>query len=422
MSSEWHALVLPAAATTRALGARLGAWCVRACVWLGAGRMEVPPPPTDDAAIEAELEATRAEIEALRSDLGGEPEPESAPVVAAPAIGGGEDWGFIKSGACNHGNLLGEGAGCKGVYRLTSPLTGEAFAVKLVERQLHFNAESKHSFEREVAVFNRLRHPGVCRLRTVVSEPEYHLLVVELCEGNELFDKVAAGALSEDDARGYFTQILSAVDYCHSQKVYHRDLKLENVLLKDTVSNTIKVSDFGMAKDTNVSSMPKTKRIGTIAYMAPEVADAESGYNGAAVDVWSMGVMLYVMVVCNYPFGHDGDGGDHTRTVLARIRSGTFAFPRHVRLSDDMQDLIKGMLTVDPTQRITIAEIRQHPWIGGAMDGPAEEDMPAVIDWDSAPPPQGLMGVPSLDHMMSADTDFDDDDRFNFDDEEDGFQ
>lgn len=384
--------------------------------------MEVPPPVPDDAAIEAELEATRAEIEALRSDLVGEPEPESAPMVAAPSVSGGEDWGFIKSGSCGHGNLLGEGAGCKGVYRLTSPQTGEAFAVKLVERQLHFNAESKHSFEREVAVFNRLRHPGVCRLRTVVSEPEYHLLVVELCEGNELFDKVAAGALSEDDARGYFTQILSAVDYCHSQKVYHRDLKLENVLLKDTVSNTIKVSDFGMAKDTNVSSMPKTKRIGTIAYMAPEVADAESGYNGAAVDVWSMGVMLYVMVVCNYPFGHDGDGGDHTRTVLSRIRSGTFAFPRHVRLSDDIQDLIKGMLTVDPTQRITIAEIRQHPWIGGAMDGPAEEDMPAVIDWDSAPPPQGLMGTPSLDHVMSADTDFDDDAGFNFDDEEDGFQ
>ena len=354
----------------------------------------------------------------------GELEPEPTMVVPLAEGGGGEncDWSFVKSGACSHANLLGEGVGCKGVYRLTSPVTGEAFAVKMVERQLHFNAESKHSFEREVAVFNRLRHPGVCRLRTVISEPEYHLLVVELCEGNELFDKVAAGALSEDDARGYMTQIISAVDYCHSQKVYHRDLKLENVLLKDTVSNTIKVSDFGMAKDTNVSSMPKTKRIGTIAYMAPEVADADSGYNGAAVDVWSMGVMLYVMVFCNYPFGHDGDGGDHTRTVLARIRSGTFAFSRHINISDDLKDLIKGMLTVDPTQRITIAEICQHPWVGGAMDEPAQEDTPAVIDWASAPPATGLMGTPSLDHVMSADTDFDDDERFLMDDEEDAFQ
>ena len=104
-------------------------------------------------------------------------------------------------------------------------------------------------------------------------------------------------------------------------------------LLKNTTSNTIKISDFGMAKDTNVSSMPKTKRIGTIAYMAPEVADATSGYSGAPVDVWSMGVMLYVMVYCNYPFGHDGDGGDPTRTVLQRIRSGTFQFSRAIAIS-----------------------------------------------------------------------------------------
>ena len=294
-----------------------------------------------DAEVEAELLETQRQIEALRIELEPEPEPSapSAPPPVAgrmepePQAGGGEDWSFVRSADCSHSNLLGEGAGCKGVYRLTSPATGEAFAVKLVERQLHFMADAKHNFEREVAVFNRLRHPGVCRLRTVISEPEYHLLVVELCEGNELFDRVAAGALSEDVARDFFIQILSAVDYCHSQNVYHRDLKLENVLLKDTTSNTIKISDFGMAKDTNVSSMPKTKRIGTIAYMAPEVADATSGYSGAPVDVWSMGVMLYVMVYCNYPFGHDGDGGDPTRTVLQRIRGGTFQFSRAIAIS-----------------------------------------------------------------------------------------
>ena len=124
----------------------------------------------------------------------------------------------------------------------------------------------------------------------------------------------------------------------------------------------------------------------------------------------------------NYPFGHDGDGGDHTRTVLQRIRSGTFAFSRHIQISEELKDLIKGMLTVDPTQRITIAEIRSHPWIGGAMDDETMEDLPAVIDWSSAPDPVGLMGTPSLDHVMSADTDFEDDERFLMDDEEDGFQ
>ena len=172
--------------------------------------------PDEDAAIEAELEATRREIEALRGDLTGEPEAEIALPVIGGAVGsdlassGAEaDWSFVMSSACSHANLLGEGAGCKGVYRLTSPVTGEAFAVKLVERQLHFNAESKHSFEREVAVFNRLRHPGVCRLRTVISEPEYHMLVVELCEGNELFDKGDyLDNLEEEDDLGVQVSVL----------------------------------------------------------------------------------------------------------------------------------------------------------------------------------------------------------------------
>ena len=171
-------------------------------------------------------------------------------------------------------------------------------------------------------------------------------------------------------ARELFREILVAVDYCHQQGVYHRDLKLENVLrMKD---GALKVTDFGMAKDTSIDSMPKTRRIGTIAYMAPEVADAGEQYDGAGVDVWSCGVMLYVMIVCNYPFGHDGargaattlhirqscysccirptrrlremlagghddavhtagPGGDTTGRVLANIRSGQFSWPAKVR-------------------------------------------------------------------------------------------
>lgn len=123
-------------------------------------------------------------------------------------------------------------------------------------------------------------------------------------------------------------------------KVYHRDLKLENVLV--TKDGTVKVTDFGMAKDTTGQccqlldslsavahhhgavavaglSLPKTRRVGTIAYMAPEVADAAGHYDGACADVWSLGVMLYVMAVCNYPFGHDGPDGDSTRVVSTRL-------------------------------------------------------------------------------------------------------
>jgi serine/threonine protein kinase len=245
-------------------------------------------------------------------------------------------------------NLLGDGAGCKGVFKLVSPATGEAFAVKLVERHRSSEAAAKHSFEKEVTIFYKLRHPGICRLRTVVSDARYHMLVVELCEQGELFSEVARGALSEATARDYFVQIVEAADYCHSMRIYHRDLKLENVLVKDEATKRIKVSDFGMARDCGVNSSPATKGMGTVSYMAPEVAAAGPGaYDGAAVDVWSMGVMLYVMVVCNYPFGHDGVGGVPVREIIRRSSRAEFRFPAHATLSADIQDLITGMLTVD---------------------------------------------------------------------------
>lgn len=178
----------------------------------------------------------------------------------------------------------------------------------MIARHYSSEAKAKHSFEKEVQIFYKLRHPGICRLRTVVTDDRYHMLVIELCEKGELFSEVAKGALSEPVARDYFVQVIDAVDYCHSQNVYHRDLKLENVLVKDELTKRIKVADFGMAKDCSVNSACHTTGVGTVSYMAPEMAAAETaGYDGAAVDVWSMGVMLYVMVVCSYPFGHDGE-------------------------------------------------------------------------------------------------------------------
>lgn len=224
---------------------------------------------------------------------------------------------FIRSEECTRNNLLGSGAGSTGVYKLVSPLTGEAFAVKLVLRHRKRETAAKHSFEKEVSIFYKLRHPGICRLRTVVTDGQYHMLVIELCEQGELFSQVAQGAMSEPVARDYFVQIIDAVDYCHGKRIYHRDLKLENILVKDGPTKRIKVADFGMARDCNPNSMCATKGMGTVSYMAPEVAapDALAPYDGAAADVWSIGVMLYVMLVCNYPFGHDGEISDFAQCL-----------------------------------------------------------------------------------------------------------
>ena len=128
--------------------------------------------------------------------------------------------------------------------------------------------------------------------------------------------------MPEPRARWIFFQIASALHYCHTQGVCHRDLKLENLLLVDQDGDLVKVTDFGLSKDTS-DSIAKT-RVGTISYMAPEVTLAggrsddpgEGAYDGAASDVWSLGVILYVLIACAYPFGYGaclcvrGDGGD----------------------------------------------------------------------------------------------------------------
>ena len=146
---------------------------------------------------DAQVDATRAQVEAE---------------IAALRMGGGgggggapTDWSFVQASACRPDNLLGEGAGSKGVYKLVSPVTDESFAVKLIERRALIG-ESKHSFEKEVRILNALRHPGVCRLMHVATDPLYHMLVIELCD-DEIFTEVAQGGLSEDVARGYFAQV-----------------------------------------------------------------------------------------------------------------------------------------------------------------------------------------------------------------------
>ena len=326
-------------------------------------------PHLSDADVEAELHRTKSQIAALRG--GG----------AARGRAAGMDWSFVKASACRPDNLLGEGAGCVGVYKLVSPATGEPFAVKLIKRSTVGFGDAKHSFEKEVAILNALRHPGVCRLRHVTSDSKYHMLAIELCDEGELFNEVAKGGLKEDVARGYFCQVVSALGYCHSKGVFHRDLKLENVLVKK--GGVIKVADFGMAKHCGPNSACETRQVGTVAYMAPEVADAgqHGAYDGALVDVWSCGVMLYVMVVCNYPFGHDGPGGQGVRQLLRNIASGRFSFPSRLDLSPEIKDLIGQMLTVDVRRRITIAQIKQHPWAapGMAAAEAALEDSPVDL-------------------------------------------
>lgn len=228
-----------------------------------------------EAEVDVELERTRSQIRELQ-----------------------EDWRFVVASACVDENFLGKGSGCEGVYGLTSPITGESYAVKKVLRS-HAEA-NRVNFQRELDIGSQVQHPGVCRLRTVVTDQSYHMLVFERCK-HELFDSVRdAGGLSEPRACAYFGQIIDALDYLHSLRIYHRDLKLENVLVTD--DDKVKINDFDHSRQCSVNSQPGTRGKGTVAYMAPEmISSGDAPYVGAAVDVWSCGAMLYVMVCCAYP-------------------------------------------------------------------------------------------------------------------------
>ncbi len=213
----------------------------------------------------------------------------------------------------------------------------------------------------------KLNHANVLALREVHIDDVYIYMVMDMCDGGELFDRVArGGGLGEDLARYYFKQIVAGLGYCHEQQVWHRDLKLENLLMVEkSTDSLVKIADFGLSKDA-AEMKTVDASCGTVSYMAPEICLLQPGqvYNEAKADIWSLGVILYVMRCCAYPFGHDGRGGERTDVVFARAMRRRWKNPGQLesKCSSSLQDLIKSMLSVEPDKRPTLAEIQQHPW------------------------------------------------------------
>lgn len=213
----------------------------------------------------------------------------------------------------------------------------------------------------------KLNHANVLALREVHIDEVYIYMVMDLCDGGELFDRVArGGGLGEDLARYYFKQIVAGLAYCHEQQVWHRDLKLENLLMVEkSTDSLVKIADFGLSKDA-AEMKTVDASCGTVSYMAPEICLLQPGqaYNEAKADIWSLGVILYVMRCCAYPFGHNGRGGERTDVVFARAMRRRWKNPGQLesKCSSSLQDLIKSMLSVEPDKRPTLTEIQQHPW------------------------------------------------------------
>lgn len=216
---------------------------------------------------------------------------------------------------------------------------------------------------------------------------------MEYAAGGELFDRIVkAGRFSEDEARYFFQQLISGVAWCHREGVCHRDLKLENTLLDGMPAPRLKICDFGYSKSAVFDSQPKST-VGTPAYIAPEVLSRKQ-YDGEIADVWSCGVTLYVMLVGAYPFEDPSDPRNFRKTIQ-RIMGVKYSFPANLHLSRECHDLMSRIFVANPTQRVTIAQIKEHPWFLRNLP-PELRDDGAAVAAGLAPPWQSVEDIKAI--------------------------
>nr|AER10553.1 AMP-activated protein kinase alpha subunit [Echinococcus granulosus] len=230
--------------------------------------------------------------------------------------------------------------------------TGVQVAVKIVNRDKIKALDVAGKLRREIQNLWLFRHPHIIKLYQVISTPTDIFMIMEYVSGGELFEFIVkSGKISEKDARKFFQQIISGVDYCHRHKVVHRDLKPENLLLD--CNHNVKIADFGLSNIMQDGEFLRTS-CGSPNYAAPEVISGKL-YAGPEVDVWSCGVILYALLCGTLPFDEE-----HIPTLFKKIKAGFFHMPEWLGAS--VRDLLKKMLTVDPIKRISIDDIRKHPW------------------------------------------------------------
>ncbi|CAF1026790.1 unnamed protein product [Rotaria sordida] len=228
-------------------------------------------------------------------------------------------------------------------------VTGEKVAIKIVNREA-LSESVLLKVEREIAIMKLIEHPHVLRLYDVYESRKYLYLILEHVAGGELFDYlVRKSRLTPKEARKFFRQIISALDFCHSHMVCHRDLKPENLLLDDKMN--IRVADFGMASLQVEGGFLETS-CGSPHYACPEVIKGEK-YDGRKADVWSCGVILYALLVGALPFDDD-----NLRQLLEKVKKGIFHIPHFVPA--DCQQLLRGMIEVDPNKRLTNVNRNHH--------------------------------------------------------------
>eukprot|EP00658_Telonema_sp_P-2_P038018 TRINITY_DN27330_c0_g1_i4.p1 TRINITY_DN27330_c0_g1~~TRINITY_DN27330_c0_g1_i4.p1 ORF type:complete len:394 (-),score=127.73 TRINITY_DN27330_c0_g1_i4:362-1543(-) len=268
------------------------------------------------------------------------------------------------------GDELGRGAFSQ-VFRIHRKETGERRALKIVQK-----TQAIAKLESEIALSMRVDHPGLVKMEDVFETGTCLGLQMELLEGKELFDAICdldAGAYSEHDAAHIISQLADTIAYLNSLGIAHRDVKPENVIYVEAsaaLCSQVKLTDLGLAKIRDAQAAQMMTPCGTPSYVAPEVLQ-QKGY-GDECDMWSLGVITYILLCGYQPFYEDPP------MLYNTIMNGEYSMPEEEwdQISDLAKDLVRRLLVVDPTDRMTPAQVLDHAWCTGHL---AKELDPAVL-------------------------------------------
>ena len=245
------------------------------------------------------------------------------------------------------------------VLKIQNIETGKLYACKELQKNELADIDS---FNREIDILIKLDHPNIIKLYEVYENEDFIYIVMELCNGGELFDRIIkrtemGNPFTEKEAATIFKQLMSAVSYCHSNKIVHRDLKPENLLLLNSDDDThIKIIDFGTSLIFKKKNTSMFDRVGTAYYISPEVID---GYYDEKCDVWSCGIILYILL-CGYPPFNGRDDEE----IFLNIRRLNYSFPSPEwnNISNDAKDLLKSIIC-DQFMRLNDEQVLNHIWL-----------------------------------------------------------
>lgn len=259
---------------------------------------------------------------------------------------------------------LGKGASCRVVEAINKSDPSEKLAIKIMSKD---KAITKTLYNHEVKILTKLQHKNIIKLINNMQDDSNYYVLTGLCEGGELFDRIVNPNfnITEKTAAHLIRDMLLSLQYCHQKNIVHRDLKPENFVFETEEEDAnIVLIDFGCAKEVNEETEYK-ELVGTVYYLAPELAAQTSkvpktGKVLKAADVWSMGVIAFVMMTGRPPFK-----GRTNKEIFTNVIRDTLQFPDDIELSDGFKDFVKQALIKNPHKRISLEDAIRHPWVQG---------------------------------------------------------